>query len=374
LKRDGDKVEVFSAYRIQHSSVRGPMKGGIRYLPKVNDSEMRGLASLMTWKTALVDIPFGGAKGGINCDPEKLTERELEELTRKFVQYAHEIIGPYKDIPAPDINTNAQIMAWIMDEYSKIYGFTPAVVTGKPVEIFGAEGREEATGFGVFLITKMILSEFRKNIKSSTFVIQGFGNVGSWTAKFIYENGGKIVAVADKHGGIFNPKGLDIPKIFEFIRKTKKSVSEFKDGEVEKIISPDEIFSIPADVIIPAAIDGVINRTNMKDISCRFIVEGANSPLTPEADEYLRKKGVVIVPDILANSGGVIGSYFEWVQNIQEMKWTKQKFLKELEMLLKRAFERTLKRAKDEGIDLRLSAYSIAVEKVLKATKMRGII
>ncbi len=372
IKKEDGEIQVFSAYRIHHSSVRGPMKGGIRYLPKVNESEVRGLASLMTWKNALVDIPFGGAKGGIDCDPEKLTEKEIEELTRKFVLSAHELIGPNKDIPAPDINTNAQVMAWIMDEYSRIYGFTPACVTGKPVELFGAKGREEATGYGVYLITKLILSESRKSIKGSTFVIQGFGNVGSWTAKFIHDEGGKVIAVADKYGGIFNPKGLDINKLFDFVRKTKKSVALFTEGEVQKHIAPEDIFSIPADVVIPAAIDGVINRDNMKDIQAKFVVEAANSPITPEADEYLRQKGVTVVPDILSNSGGVIGSYFEWVQNIQEMSWSRKKFMRELERFLKRTFERTLKKSKESKIDLRLSAYSIAVERVLKATKMRG--
>ena len=372
IKREDGEIQVFSAYRIHHSSVRGPMKGGIRYLPKVNESEVRGLASLMTWKNALVDIPFGGAKGGIDCDPEKMTEKEIEELTRKFVLSAHELIGPNKDIPAPDINTNAQVMAWIMDEYSRIYGFTPACVTGKPVELFGAKGREEATGFGVYLITKLILSEFRKSIKNSTFVIQGFGNVGSWTAKFIQDEGGKVIAVADKYGGIFNSKGLDIKKLFDFVRITKKSVALFTEGEVQKHIAPEDIFSIPADVMIPAAIDGVINRENMKDIKARFIIEAANSPITPEADEYLRQKGVIILPDILVNSGGVIGSYFEWVQNIQEMSWSRKKFMKELERFLKRAFEKVMKKSKENKIDLRLSAYSIAVERVLKATKMRG--
>ena len=373
IKREDGEIQVFSAYRIHHSSVRGPMKGGIRYLPKVNESEVRGLASLMTWKNALVDIPFGGAKGGIDCDPEKMTEKEIEELTRKFVLSAHELIGPNKDIPAPDINTNAQVMAWIMDEYSRIYGFTPACVTGKPVELFGAKGREEATGYGVYLITKLILSEFGKSIRNSTFVIQGFGNVGSWTAKFIHDEGGKVIAVADKYGGIFNSKGLDIKKLFDFVRKTKKSVALFTEGEVQKHIAPEDIFSIPADVVIPAAIDGVINRENMKDIKARFIVEAANSPITPEADEYLRQKGVIILPDILANSGGVIGSYFEWVQNIQEMSWSRKKFMKELERFMKRAFEKVLKKSKESKIDLRLSAYSIAVERVLKATKMRGL-
>ena len=370
IQKEDGSIGVFTGYRIQHSDKRGPMKGGLRYHPTVDGDEAKGLASLMTWKTALVGIPFGGAKGGINCDPSSLTEGELEQVTRRFVQNIHEIIGPYKDIPAPDVNTNEQIMAWIMDEYSKFHGFTPAVVTGKPVDLFGSLGRKEATGRGVYGVTKMFLKDaLKKEIKGSTFVIQGFGNVGSYTAKYIHDEGGLVLGIGDVSGAIESAAAIDIPELLKFVEKTK-SIKGFPEGSPT---TSDEILTMKCDVLIPAALGGVITEKNAKSIGASVIVEAANSPVTPQAEEILLKKGKYIVPDILANSGGVIGSYFEWTQNIQQFKWSLDKFESELEGILSSAYRGVVYLAKKRKLSLREAAYIIALGRVGKALTLRGV-
>lgn len=369
LERENGQLELFTGYRVQHSNIRGPMKGGLRYHPSVDEDEVRGLASLMTWKTALLDLPFGGAKGGISCDPLKLTEKELETLTRKFVQNIYEIIGPYVDIPAPDVNTNAQVMAWIMDEYSKFRGFSPAVVTGKPVDLFGSLGREEATGRGVAFVTDLLLKDLNKKWKKQRVAIQGFGNVGMNAAKFVHNYGGKIIAVSDVNGGLFKSDGFNINDLIKFTKKNK-TIKGFPEG---KPISNDELLELDCDILIPAALGNVITEKNAKRIKAEIIVEGANSPISPEADRVLSKNNKIIVPDILANAGGVTVSYFEWTQNIQQLKWTLDEVNTRLEHIMQKAYRTVSDLSKTKKITLRESAYIIALGKVGKSLVLRGI-
>lgn len=369
LERENGQLELFTGYRVQHSNIRGPMKGGLRYHPSVDEDEVRGLASLMTWKTSLLDLPFGGAKGGIACDPLKLTEKELETLTRKFVQNIYEIIGPYVDIPAPDVNTNAQVMAWIMDEYSKFRGFSPAVVTGKPVDLFGSLGREEATGRGVAFITDLLLKDLNKKWEEQRVVVQGFGNVGMNAANFIYNYGGKIIAVSDVNGGIFKSDGFNINDLIKFIRKNK-TIKGYPGGEP---ISNEELLELDCDILIPAALGNVITETNVKRIKSEIIIEGANSPITPDADKILSENHKLIVPDILANAGGVTASYFEWTQNIQQLKWTLDEVNTRLEHIMQKAYRAVRDLSGSKKITLRESAYIIALGKVGKSLVLRGI-
>src|SRR5579871_134867 len=301
IERDNGHLATFTGYRVQHNSARGPMKGGMRYHPKVDLADAEGLAALMTWKTAVVGIPFGGAKGGITCDPKELSEAELERLTRKFVQKIHDLIGPQLDIPAPDVNTNADVMAWIMSEYSKIHGFNPAVVTGKPVELHGSLGREEATGLGVALIAEQALAEIGRSTADSTFVVQGFGNVGSNAARCIAERGGKVVAVSDVDGGRCDPAGLDIPALLAHVA-AHKPLREFSGGEP---ITNEQLLTTACDVLIPAALEDVFDAALAERVQARVIVEGANAPTMPDADEVFRRRSIPVVPDILANAGGV---------------------------------------------------------------------
>jgi len=369
LEKENGELDVFTGYRVQHSNVRGPMKGGLRYHPSVNDEEVRGLASLMTWKTSLLDLPFGGAKGGIACDPDALSEKDLENLTRKFVQSIYEVIGPYIDIPAPDVNTNAQVMAWIMDEYSKFKGFSPAIVTGKPVDLFGSLGREAATGRGVVFVTSLLLHDLKKIWNNMRFAIQGFGNVGMHTARFINENGGRVIAVSDASGGIFNSRGIDIPAIEKYARNNR-TIKGFSDG---KTITNEELIEIDCNVLIPAAMGGVITEKNAKNIRAEIIVEGANSPITPEADKILNELDKLIIPDILANAGGVTVSYFEWTQNIQQFRWNLEDVNSKLERIMAKAYSGTVKLSREKRISLRDAAYIIALGRVGKSLVVRGI-
>jgi glutamate dehydrogenase (NAD(P)+) len=368
LELDNGDIAVFSGYRIQHNDARGPMKGGLRYHPHVDVEETKSLASLMTWKTALVDIPFGGAKGGITCDPRTLSPREQEQLTRKFIQQIHENIGPYKDIPAPDVNTNPQVMAWIMSEYSKFHGHSPAVVTGKPLDLHGSQGREEATGRGVTYMVEEVLRTHGKSVTGCKVVIQGFGNVGSNTARLVHELGATVVGVSDVTGGLYNPEGIDIPALLAHVRQTK-SIQGFGPGEV---ISNERLLELPCDVLIPAALGDVITADNADAIRAPFIVEAANRPITPQADERLEKRGITVVPDILANAGGVTVSYFEWAQNIQQFKWDLPKVNEELHKTMVRSYEKVLKVATEKKISLRTAAFVIAIGRVGKATVLRG--
>lgn len=351
-------------YRVQHSNARGPMKGGLRYHPHMDENHASALASLMTWKTAVVDVPFGGAKGGINCDPSKLSRSELERITRKFVEKIHEVIGPSLDIPAPDMNTNSQTMAWIMDEYSKFHGFSPGVVTGKPLYLFGSEGREEATGRGVMIVLDEVLKLRKIAFKDVTVAIQGFGNVGSNAAKFIAEKGAKVVAVSDQFGAIFNSSGLDVLSLISWTAE-KGTVVGFPES---KPVAAEELLVLDVDVLIPAAIEGVLTRDNAQEVKAKFIIEAANGPTTREANEILLSKGVLVVPDILANAGGVSVSYFEWVQNMQHFRWDKERVDSELDRVLRKAWRDVNELASAQNVDLRTSAFMLAIKRVHMAS------
>ncbi|CAA0837514.1 Glutamate dehydrogenase 1 [Striga hermonthica] len=375
IPKDDGTLASFVGFRVQHDNARGPMKGGIRYHPEVEPDEVNALAQLMTWKTAVANIPYGGAKGGIGCSPSDLTVSELERLTRVFTQKIHDLIGVHTDVPAPDMGTGPQTMAWILDEYSKFHGYSPAVVTGKPIALGGSLGRDAATGRGVLFATQALLNEFGKSIAGQRFVVQGFGNVGSWAARLIREEGGIIVGVSDITGAIKNNNGIDIPSLIEHVKKTR-GVKGFDGGDN---IDQDSILAEDCDVLIPAALGGVINRDNAKDIKAKFIIEAANHPTDPEADEILSKKGVVVLPDIYANSGGVTVSYFEWVQNIQGFMWDEDKVNEELKRYMKRGFKdvkemcRTLTlKGSNSSCDLRMGALCLGVNRVATATILRG--
>lgn len=363
LRREND-VEVLTGYRVQHSSARGPRKGGIRFHQAVDLDEVRALASLMTWKTALIDVPFGGAKGGVAVDASKLSAIEKEEIIRRWTRSLVHVLGHHRDIPAPDMGTDARTMAWLMDEFHRLEGFQPACVTGKPVELFGAHGREEATGRGVAQITAATLEKHEVKVKGASVAIQGFGNVGRYAALVCQELGMKVVAISDVTGGIKDKSGIDIKEIFG--HKTLETVEGYER------ISSDDVLETNCEVLIPAALGGVINENNCSKINSDFIVEGANQPITIAADRELRASGVVIVPDILANSGGVMGSYFEWTQNIQEFSWPLEKFRRELDLRMDKAFGNVHKVSKKYSVDLRTAAMVVAVGRVAEAFEMRG--
>jgi glutamate dehydrogenase (NAD(P)+) len=367
---DNGELGTFIGYRVQHDKSRGPMKGGLRYHPTVDMDEALGLASLMTWKTAVVNLPYGGAKGGIAVDPDTLSPRELERLTRRFVAQIHDIIGPQTDIPAPDVNTNAQVMAWIMDEYSKIHGFSPAVVTGKPVDLFGSKGREEATGRGVvFALEEYLADAGLGEVRGKTFAVQGFGNVGSWAARFLHERGGRIVAVADAKGGARSPEGLDIPKLVEHVRRTR-TVSGFPGADA---ITSEELLVLDVDVLVPAALGGVITEANAKDLRARIVLEAANAPTTPTADEILAQRGVTVLPDIYVNAGGVTVSYFEWAQNIQQFTWEEEKIVAELQRHMREAYTTLARLVRERKVSFRTAAFIVAIGRVGRATVLRGV-
>jgi glutamate dehydrogenase (NAD(P)+) len=362
--RRGSDVEVLTGYRVQHSSARGPRKGGIRFHQDVDLDEVRALASLMTWKTALIDVPFGGAKGGVAVDASKLNDIEKEEIIRRWTRSLVHVLGHHRDIPAPDMGTDARTMAWLMDEFHRLEGFQPACVTGKPVELFGAHGREEATGRGVAQITAATLEKHGAKVKGASVAIQGFGNVGRYAALVSQELGMKVVAISDVTGGIKDKSGIDIKEIFS--HKTLATVEGYER------MNADELLETHCEVLIPAALGGVINETNCGKINADFIVEGANQPITIAADRELRASGVVIVPDILANSGGVMGSYFEWTQNIQEFSWPLDKFRRELDLRMEKAFGNVHQVSKQYSVDLRTAAMVVAVGRVAQAFELRG--
>ncbi|MCL5985622.1 MAG: Glu/Leu/Phe/Val dehydrogenase [Actinobacteria bacterium] len=370
VKMDNGSLHIFTGYRVQHNINRGPAKGGIRYHPDVSLDEMKALAMIMTWKCAVVEIPYGGAKGGVECDPRFLSNNELERLTRRYTFELIPFIGPEKDIPAPDVGTNQQIMAWIMDTYSTDKGFSvPGVVTGKPISLGGSLGREGATARGcVFTILKTIE---KLNLPKSGLraVIQGFGNVGGNAAKFLHDLGFKIIAASDVDGGVFNPNGLDIPALIKF-SKENPSICEYRGGDK---ITNEELLKTPCDVLIPAAIENQITEKNAPSIKTVILAEGANAPTTPEADPILLDNGVFIIPDLLCNAGGVTVSYFEWVQDIQAFFWNESEVNIKLKQIMEKAFERVYQRSKDEKIDMRTAAYLIAVSSVAEATRIRGI-
>lgn len=367
VRMDNGTLEMFHGYRVQHNAVRGPYKGGIRYHHEVDLSEVRSLAALMTWKTALVDVPFGGAKGGVTCDPRNMSRRELQSLTRGFTQKLDMALGIYRDIPAPDVGTNAQVMAWIMDEYGKKHGYTPAIVTGKPVNLGGSLGREQATGRGTMIITREACGSMGIDLKKARVAIQGFGNVGSWTAQLLAQQGAKIVAVSDVQGGIFCETGLDIPKVEAHCKQSGSVIGMNSTREIGNA----ELLALDVDVLIPAALGGAITRDNVETVNARVVIEAANAPVTPRADEALRKRNVQVVPDILVNGGGVTVSYFEWVQNLQQFHWDLERVNTELETRMVRAWKAVHQRSTQEKVPLRIAAYTEALHSVAAATRQR---
>ena len=370
VRMDNGEVEVFTGYRVHHNDARGPAKGGIRYHPNVTLNEVKALAMWMTWKTAVVNLPYGGAKGGIICNPAKMSIKELEKLTRRYVVAILDIIGPNRDVPAPDVNTNPQVMAWIMDTYSMYHGYAiPEVVTGKPLSIGGIPGRLEATGRGVIIVMREMLKKLNMDNSNIEIAIQGFGNVGSHAALTAKEFGYKVVAVSDVFGGIYNPDGLDPEKVLEYARKNK-SVVDYPDA---KNITNEELLALDVDVLIPAAIEGVIHRKNANDVNARIIVEGANGPVTPEADKILEEKNVIVVPDILANAGGVTVSYLEWVQNIHRELWELEDVRSKLQYKMTKAFDEVYDIHTKRNLTMRESAYIIALQRVADALRDRGI-
>lgn len=371
VRRDNGSIEMYTGYRVHHSTVLGPSKGGIRYAAGVTLDEVRALAMWMTWKCALVNIPYGGAKGGVVVDPKQLSPRELENLTRRYAAELIPIISPHADIPAPDMGTNAQTMAWFMDTYSMTVGYSvPAIVTGKPLNIGGSEGRTEATGRGVIIaMIEAMKSRGWMNRRDAKLVIQGFGNVGSYAALYAHELGYKIIAVSDVMGGIYNEKGLDIPALFKHMAQTG-SVINFPEAQN---ITNEELLTLPCDVLIPAAMEGQLTGKNADRIQAAMIVEAANGPTTAEADEILRDRGIFLVPDILANAGGVVVSYFEWVQDLQAFSWDKDEVFRQLERIMARAFDFTLRHAEQHNVDMRTAAQIAAIKRVADALKIRGI-
>ncbi|MEN8132119.1 MAG: Glu/Leu/Phe/Val dehydrogenase dimerization domain-containing protein [Pseudomonadota bacterium] len=367
IEGEDGHLHSYEGYRVQHNMARGPMKGGLRYHPTMDEDHAAALANLMTWKTAVVDVPYGGAKGGINCDPRSMSEKDLFEVTVRFVEQMKEVIGPTIDIPAPDVNTNAKVMGWIMHEYSKYAGFSPAVVTGKPLDLFGSEGREAATGRGVMDVLGEALKEQGKSFNDVTIAVQGFGNVGSNAAHLMAEQGARIVAVADHTGGVAKEAGLDIPALIAWVAE-QGGVKGFPTGEA---FDSSEIITWDADVLVPAALEDAIHKDNAADVTAGIIVEGANGPTTPEADEILNERGILIVPDILANAGGVTVSYFEWAQNIQQFKWDEERVNLELDKKMSRAYQSVREVATTHNIDMRTAAFVLAIRRVGKAALAR---
>ena len=370
VRMDDGRLEVFTGFRIQHNGARGPYKGGIRFHPDADLDEVRALAALMTWKNALLDVPYGGAKGGVACDPATMSPEEKERLTRRYTGMISYVLGVNRDVPAPDMGTDAQTMAWMMDAYSARYGYTPAIVTGKPVDLGGSYGRDAATGRGVVDCLAEAAGDLRLDLDGATVAIQGFGNVGSWAARLIGETGCRVVAVSDVRGGVYRGDGLQVQALVDHAAETG-SVVEAPDTEA---ISNDDLLELDVDVLIPAALDRVINEGNAERIKARTVVEAANHPVTPAADAILQERGVVVLPDILVNAGGVTVSYFEWVQNIQQFRWEEDQVNAELRKKMSRAWKNVQARATVDGISLRLSAFSIAVERVTVAARLRGYV
>ncbi len=370
VRMDDGSIQVFEGYRCQFDGSRGPYKGGIRYHPAVTQDEVTALAGWMTWKTAVVDLPYGGGKGGITCNPREMSDRELERLTRQYTHRIHHIIGPRTDIPAPDVNTSGRTMAWLMDAYSQNKGHTvPGVVTGKPIEVGGTEGRVEATGRGVAIVTREMFQHLGREVTDADVAVQGFGNVGSISARLLREMGANIVAVSDVTGGVHDPDGLNVTELLDHVAETG-GVADFEGANG---IDNEELLTLDVDALVPAALENVIDEDNADEIRADVIVEGANGPTTVEADRVLEKKDVHVVPDILANAGGVIVSYLEWVQNTQEDQWTKAQVNDRLESRMTEAFDAVVAEREKRGTpNLRTAAYTIALDRVATAQRLRG--
>ena len=369
IQMDDGSLGHFIGYRVQHDDSRGPYKGGLRYHPEVNIDEVRSLASLMTWKTAVVDIPFGGAKGGIQVDPAKLSVRELERLTRRFVDQIHDFVGPLIDIPAPDVNTNPTVMGWFFDQYTRHHGYSPGVVTGKPLGLHGSLGREAATGRGCLFAIREVLVADGRELAGTRFAIQGFGNVGSWFARLAHAEGGRIVAVSDVHGGVFDGEGLDVPRLVDHVHATGSVVGFARSTPIRN----DELLAVDCDVLVPAALGHVIDGKTAANVHAKYVLEAANGPCTLDGADVLDRRGIICLPDIWANAGGVTVSYFEWTQNLQQMRWTEERVNAELERHIVAAHVAIRSAMARYKCSMRTAAFALAVERVKAATDLRGI-
>ncbi len=370
VRLDNGRIKTYTGYRVQHNVNRGPAKGGIRYGPDVTLDEVKALAMWMTWKCAVVGIPFGGAKGGVICDPKQMSSAELERLTRRYTSEISIIIGPHSDIPAPDVNTNSQVMAWIMDTYSMHEGFSiPAVVTGKPLSIGGSEGRNDATATGVLFVTRRAARRLGMPMRGARVSIQGYGNAGSIAARLFHNEGCKVVAVSDTRGGIYNESGLDPAAVLRH-KQERGSVIDFPKAQR---VGVQDVLEVPCDILVPAATEGVLTAANADRVQARIVSEAANGPTTPQADKILFDKGTIVIPDILANAGGVTVSYFEWVQDLQSFFWGVEEITQKLEMIMNRAFAAVAEKADESHCDMRLAANMLAISRVAEATQIRGI-
>ncbi len=370
IERDNGDLETLIGYRVQHDNSRGPMKGGLRFHHEVNLDEVRSLASLMTWKTAVVNIPYGGAKGGIAVDVRSLSNRELERITRKFIDEIHDIIGPDHDIPAPDMGTNAEVMAWIMNQHNKYHGFNPGVVTGKPVDHYGIPGREEATGRGVGILAIKTIGRLGHKPQTTRVAIQGFGNVGSHAAQFLHDADCKVVAISDISGGYYRKEGLDVPGAIRYANDHNRCLEGYTEADK---ITNEQLLELDVELLIPAALGGVITAENAPRVQAPLIIEAANAPVRPDADDLLTDRGVTIVPDILANAGGVTVSYFEWAQNRQYYSWNLDRVRQELERVMSQAFEEVWNLSRERNISLRTAAFMLGINRVGRATILAGI-
>ena len=367
FRKDNGEIDSVVGFRVQHNNTRGPFKGGIRYHHHVDIEEVRSLATLMTWKTALIDIPYGGGKGGIGINPGDYSKTELERISRKFFRAIDPIIGVNIDIPAPDVNTNAQVMSWFMDEYSQTHGYTPGIVTGKPLELGGSEGREAATGRGTAIITREAAEKWNIDLKGAKVVVQGFGNVGSYAAKFLHEYGCKIIGVSDISGGLYEPEGFDVDDLFDY-NYEHRTIDGYQQG---KKITNEELLALECDFLIPAALGSAINEQNVDSLNCKIIIEAANGPVTGDAADKLWKKKIAIIPDILTNAGGVTVSYFEWVQNLQQFKWPESEINEKLEQKMVNAFNEVYAVKKNKKIPMRIASFMVAIDRVSTAYALR---
>jgi glutamate dehydrogenase (NAD(P)+) len=370
ILRDDGQIHVYQGFRVQHNGARGPYKGGVRFHPEVDLDEVRALASLMTWKTAIAGLPYGGAKGGVNCPAGEMPSSELQTVARSFMDKIEKVLGPNRDIPAPDVNTNAQTMAWMMDEYGKLHGHTPAAVTGKPISLEGSYGREAATGRGLVYLYEEAAPEQDLEPESTRFAVQGYGNVGSWAARLMQDKGCKMVGASDAYGAIRSDDGIDAYRLADHVRDGGR-VPDFEGVDV---IEPDELLGVECEVFFPAALGGLIHEDNAGGLNCRMVIEGANSPTTPKADVILADNDIHVIPDVMANAGGVIVSYFEWVQNMQHLRWEEDEVNSRLRTIMHRAYEDVRQKASERDIPLRPAAYELGIERVVEAAKARGYI
>jgi glutamate dehydrogenase (NAD(P)+) len=370
IRREDGRIHVYQGFRVQHNGARGPYKGGVRFHPDVDLDEVRALASLMTWKTAIAGIPYGGAKGGVNCPASEMNTSELQTVARSFMDKVEKVLGPNRDIPAPDVGTNAQTMAWMMDEYGKLHGHTPAAVTGKPISLEGSYGREAATGRGLVYLYGEAAPDCGLEPEKTRFVVAGYGNVGSWAARLMQDLGAKMVGASDAYGAIRSDDGIDAYELAEHVRDGGR-VPEF-EGVDE--IEPDELLAIECEVFFPAALGGMIHADNAESLNCRMMIEGANSPTTPKADAILAEQDIHVIPDVMANAGGVIVSYFEWVQNMQHLRWEEDEVNSRLRKIMQRAYGDVREKGAEHEIPLRPAAYELGIERVVEAAKARGYI